>query len=115
MGTRVAHGDIAGAMTLRAMLLFSFVALAGCATTPPVSSGVSRDPGSRPACEQHCGALGMHLTAVVIYSSRVGCVCEVEPAQAGASTLSGAAAAAAGEVVNEEAAAAQPPAQSSHH
>jgi hypothetical protein len=101
-------------MTLRAMLLFSFVALSGCATAPPVSSGISLDPSSRPACEQHCSVLGMQLTAVVIYSSRVGCVCEVKPAQAGASTLSGAGVAAAGEVINEEAAA-QTPTQTSQH
>ena len=89
-------------MTLRALCLLPLVAVSACVTAPPVSSAISLDPQSRPACERHCSALEMQMTAVVIYSNRVGCVCEVKGAQSGSSTLSAAGVAAAGEVVDEE-------------
>ena len=106
MASRLAHGVTSRAMTLRAMSLLPLFALSACVTSPPVSSSIALDPASRPACERHCGALGMQMTAVVIYSSRVGCVCEVKGAPSASSTLSAAGVAAAGEVVNEEEAAA---------
>jgi hypothetical protein len=91
-------------MNLR--LLLPLLLVAGCVTTPPVSSSVRVDPAARPQCEQHCGALGMKMTAVVIYSNRTGCVCEPvdapAPSSAVSSTKAGAAVSAAGEVVNEE-------------
>ena len=88
-------------MNLR-LLLLPLLALAGCVTTPAVSSNIRVDPAARPQCEQHCSTLGMKMTAVVIYSNRTGCVCEPAEAPAVSSTMAGAAVAAAGEVVNEE-------------
>jgi len=87
-------------MNLR--LLLPLLLAAGCVTTPPVSSSVRVDPAARPQCEQHCGALGMRMTAVVIYSNRTGCVCEPADAPAVSSTKAGAAVSAAGEVINAE-------------
>ena len=86
------------------MLLLPFLALSACVTSPPVSSSIALDPASRPTCERHCSALGMQMTAVVIYSNRVGCVCEVKAAQSAGATLSAAGVAAAGEVIDEESA-----------
>ena len=91
-----------------ALGLLVVLALGGCVTSPPVSSSIHLDPAARPQCEQHCSQLGMRMSAVVIYSNRVGCVCEPQvPASAPASptseaTRAGAAVAAAGEVVNDE-------------
>ena len=91
-------------MNLRVLRFVPLLAVAGCVTTPPVSSSVQVDPAARPQCEQHCSVLGMKMTAVVIYSNRTGCVCE--PLD-GPGARAGAAVAAAGEVVNEEEASAQ--------
>jgi hypothetical protein len=87
---------------MRALSSLGLLLLAGCVTSPPVSSNIRLDPAARPQCEQHCHSLGLQMTAIVLYSNRAGCVCELPQAKTSAASSGGAAAAAAGVLVNEE-------------
>jgi hypothetical protein len=87
---------------MRALPSLGLLLLAGCVTSPPVSSNIRLDPAARPQCEHHCQALGLQMTAIVLYSNRAGCVCELRQAKASGASSGGATVAAAGVLVNEE-------------
>jgi hypothetical protein len=59
-----------GVVGLGALALFSM----NC--TAPVGSGLAVPPDAADTCANHCREIGMHLTAVAIMASNVGCICQ---------------------------------------
>lgn len=74
-------------------LCLAIFAFTGCVTTAPTELPLPKDLPQQ--CEQHCGGMGMRLSAVVIILSKSGCVCE-PVAEGGASQSKGGGAAAVG-------------------
>jgi hypothetical protein len=42
----------------------------------PVGSELSVPPDAAQTCAEHCGSIGLRLSAVAIMASNVGCVCQ---------------------------------------
>jgi hypothetical protein len=53
-----------------------FVSLSSAACMAPVGSELSVPPDAAQTCAEHCGSIGMRLSAVAIMANNVGCVCQ---------------------------------------
>ena len=89
--------------------------LLACQTARPVSSGRTLRTETRAECVDHCGQLGMKMSAVVIIADMTGCVCEPGPGQPAAEGPAAASSGAVAAMLAAQAAAAQRAQQQNIH
>lgn len=56
--------------------VLGLVFLSACNAAVGVSGGVQVPKDAANTCAQHCGSLGLQLSAVAIMANNVGCVCQ---------------------------------------